>query len=134
MVKYNIMHQFRTRKTFRDFLYSPVAIALLIVLAFFLVRIVWGSFVGYREAARARAVAEARALELEEEEARASARAEAAGSARAAEEEIREKLRMALPGEEVIVITDEENFSRDEILADEETSLWQRFVDWVINI
>ena len=134
MVKYNIMHQFRTRKTFRDFLYSPVAIALLIVLAFFLVRIVWGSFVGYREAARARAVAEARALELEEEEARASARAEAAGSARAAEEEIRKKLRMALPGEEVIVIADEENFSRDEILADEETSLWQRFVDWVINI
>ena len=134
MVKYNIMHQFRTRKTFRDFLYSPVAIALLIVLAFFLVRIVWGSFVGYREAARARAVAEARALELMEEEMRLSVRAAAAGSARAAEEEIREKLHMALPGEEVIVITDEENFSRDEILADEETSLWQRFVDWVINI
>ena len=127
MVEYNTMHQFRTRKTFRDFLYSPVAIALLVTLAFFLVRIVWGSFVGYREAARARVVAEARALELETEKTRA------AGSARAAEEEIREKLHMALPGEEVIVITDEEDFSRDEILADEETLLWQRFVDWVIN-
>ena len=127
------MHQFRTRKTFRDFLYSPVAIALLVTLAFFLVRIVWGSFVGYREAARARVVAEARALELETEETMAFARAAAGGSARAAEEEIREKLHMALPGEEVIVITDEEDFSRDEILADEETLLWQRFVDWVIN-
>jgi len=133
VVEYNTMHQFRTRKTFRDFLYSPVAIALLVTLAFFLVRIVWGSFVGYREAARARVVAEARALELETEKTRASVRAATAGSARAAEEEIREKLHMALPGEEVIVITDEEDFSRDEILADEETLLWQRFVDWVIN-
>lgn len=127
------MQQFRTRKTFRDFLYSPVVIALLVVLAVFLCRIAWGSFEGYREAARARTVAEARALELEAEEARASARAAAAGSARTAEEEIREKLHMALPGEEVIIITNEENLSRSDILAEKEASLWQRFVDWVIN-
>lgn len=133
MIQYSIMRQFRTRKTFRDFLYSPIAIAFLMVLAVFLGRIAWGSFTGYLEAARARSVAEAHTAELVEEEARASARAAAAGSARAAEEEIREKLHMALPGEEVIVITNEENTKQEEIFVREPVSWWRQFIDWVIN-
>ncbi|TSC84451.1 MAG: hypothetical protein G01um101417_257 [Parcubacteria group bacterium Gr01-1014_17] len=101
------MQRFQTKKRIRDFLYSPIALLLLLALIIFLSRAALGAFVEYREAARAEGLSAARAGELAAQEELLRENATLFGSARGAEQEIREKLRMAKPGEEVIMIVDD---------------------------
>lgn len=127
------MHRFRTKRTLRDFLASPFGLLLLLTLVVFLARVAWGSFGEYREAAAARAQAEARVEELAQREARLGAAVATQGSARAEEAEIREKLRMARPGEEVILIVPDRAEQSEKLENISHTPWWRRVLDWVIK-
>ena len=126
------MRPLRTKKRFADFLGAPLMIAALLALAAFLGNNAWRSLMEYVDAAHARDVAEERAHELERQETRLSAAAAEAGSARTAEEEIREKLRMTRPGEEIIMMVDEGG-TKDTTVVPSPENWWQGFWRWVIH-
>lgn len=126
------MQRFQTKKRFLDVLYSPTSIILLVAIVAFLSRAAWNSFAGYKATVRARSAAEAQAGGLEEQKARLEQNAALIGSARATEQEIREKLRMAKPGEEVIMMVDDSAGQESDIVLNG-VPWWRRFVNWVIN-
>ncbi len=132
MVKYSIMQRFHTKRRARDIFYSPITLLLLVALAIFLSRATWGAFVEYRETARAERLGSARAEELAAQEIRLRESAALAGSARAAEQEIREKLRMVKPGEEVIMIVDEPANEEDGVVLNG-TPWWKKVKNWILG-
>lgn len=125
------MRRLRTRKRFRDILSSPIVVVLLVIVTVFLLRAAWHSFTEYRNAFRARAAAEARADALAAHNARLSDTAAHLGSAREAEGEIREKLHMARPGEEVIVVTNDGTSAAPDAPTAERLSWWTQFMNWI---
>ncbi len=125
------MHRFRTHKRQHRFLSSPLTLAVLLVLAALLGRAAWGAFAAYRDAARARSIIEARTTELEAHAVRLEESAALLGSARAAEEDAREKLRLARPGEEVIIVVKEEPRIQEGDAPLEHKPWWQRLTEWL---
>jgi cell division protein FtsL len=106
-------------KGFRSLLGTPLALVIFAALAAFAASAAWRSFSEYRAAVIARNAAEERASQLESEKARLSQKA-GIGDARRTEEEIREKLRMSKPGEEIIIIVDDSaQKNQEEILPKE---------------
>lgn len=126
------MQRFQTKRRVRDFLYSPIALLLLLMLIVFLSRAARGSFIEYREAARAEHLGSARAAELTAQEARLLESAALFGSDRAAEQEIREKLRMAKPGEEVIMMVDEPARKESDIVLSG-IPWWRKIKNWILG-
>ena len=104
---------------------------MLLVLAAFLGRAAWGAFAAYRDAARALSTIEARTTELEAHAARLEESAALLGSARATEEEAREKLRLARPGEEIIIVVKEESRRQEGDAPDEHKPWWRRLTEWL---
>ena len=124
-------YRIRTKRRFRDLLFSPLAILILIVLVVFLSRAVWGTYNDYRTAYRAHDASEARAEELVLREASLRDSAALLGSARAEEETIRETLRMTKPGEEVIVVVPERAGEQEETGLHASQAWWKRFLGWL---
>ncbi len=124
--------RFQTKRRVRDFLYSPIAFLLLFALIIFLARAALGSFLEYRETARAERLGSARAADLAAQEARLTEGAALFGSARAAEQEIREKLRMAKPGEEVILIVDEPAGKESGVILNG-VPWWTKLKNWILG-
>lgn len=125
------MHPIRGKRSFRALLGTPAALVIFAALAAFAASAAWSSFKEYRIAAVARGAAEARSTQLESEEKRIKNQA-SVGGARRTEEEIREKLKMAKPGEEIIILVDENPpKNQEEILPNERW--WQKLFGWVIK-
>ncbi|MDP3661370.1 MAG: hypothetical protein Q8R17_00740 [bacterium] len=125
-------HQFHTKRRALGILYSPITLLLLLALIIFLSRAAWGAFGEFREAARARTLGEERVVELEAQEARLQESAALFGSARGAEQEIREKLRMAKPGEEVIMMVDDPVSEEDGVVLNG-TPWWKKVKHWILG-
>ena len=122
------MIPFQERKKFRKILYSKITLAVLFFVLFWVVRGAWAIYqkaeIARSErdiAARALAELEGRTTELKTSLARLK-------STQGIEEEVRQKYTVARPGEEVVVVIDEnaKKSNNSEVVA--EKSLWQRFV------
>jgi len=113
------MRPIGNKKGFRALLGTPVALVIFAALSAFAASAAWNSFKEYRTATVMRDAAEARASQFESGEKRIKNQA-SVGGARRAEEEIREKLKMAKPGEEIIILVDKDaQKDRKEIMPNE---------------
>ncbi len=118
---------FQERKKIRKILYSKVTLALLLVAFVFVSRGTWQI---YSKASRARVEKEKVAQELVEMEkhtAELVKNIERLKSDRGIEEEIRHRFTVALPGEEVVVVVDENDKKSKDGETDGERSFWARF-------
>ena len=103
------MRQFADKRKIRKILYSPLSIIVLVALVFFLARAVWGVYLKNNISRQVREAAVRQINELEARKAELEEKLRELESPEGLEAEIRDKLPVAKPGEEVIIIVNDQN-------------------------
>jgi cell division protein FtsB len=124
-----MMMEFQEKRRLKRFLYSRITLICLLIIIFFLLIKVWDV---YKKQALTRDYLAKTAASLESLQAREkmlSSEIERLNTEEGTEEEIREKYGLVKPGEEVIVVVDEDGMDSNSILP-KEISFWQKLVNW----
>lgn len=101
------MRQFQEKRRFWRWLYSPLSIILLVIIVVFLARAAWDIYQKSRLGDEAYQAALLKLKELEERKKALEEELARVGSQQGLEAQIRQNLPVAKPGEEVIIIVDE---------------------------
>lgn len=118
------MREFQQKKRIQRAIYSPLSLALLIILFLILVRATWGVYQKQSESAQKRDQTQQEYLALLEKKKNLEESVQKLSTTDGVEEEIREKYRMAKKGEQLLVLTDTQ--ARVSETVDE--SFWQSFL------
>ncbi len=122
------MTQFYQRKTFFHFLRSNLGILILIIICILVARAVYARYVVEREMYHRQVEIGAKAEQLRERKDRLQERVEYLSSDRGIEAEMRRNFDVTKPGEEVVIILDEEEGRKIEPLPEVEPAKpWWRF-------
>jgi len=130
--EYSFMEDFRTKKKIRKRLYSRGVFILLIVVTVLLLKGTWGAWDKQAESKENLKKVEGSLLEARAREEKLGTSIEGLQTPQGLEKEIRGRFSVAKPGEEVILIV-EENASEDEgTLANR--PWWKKVKDWFSTI
>jgi len=125
-----IMLEFQEKRKLRRFMYSKVTLFFLIILIIFLLNSVWKVY-QKQAMTRENLAKTASALEsLQTREEMLSSEIERLQTKEGTEEEIRAKYGLVKPGEEVIIIVDD-NKNKSVTSISTSTSFWQKVKDWL---
>ena len=108
MVQYYHMLQFYQKRSLRGWLHSPVALGVLGVIILFMVSVVYQRYSIEQEMVERREEAEAHLQQLETRRADLEKKVEYLSNERGIEAEMRRNFDVARPGEQVVIILDEE--------------------------
>ncbi len=124
------MLEFQEKRKLRRFMYSKVTLFFLIILIIFLLNSVWKVY-QKQAMTRENLAKTASALEsLQTREEMLSSEIERLQTKEGTEEEIRAKYGLVKPGEEVIIIVDD-NKNKSVTSISTSTSFWQKVKDWL---
>lgn len=122
-------HQHGTQNRARKFVHSPIVLAIMVILALFLLKAVLDLFSKSRDARIAAEGVKREYEELVEREAAIRHDLERLGTPDGVEAEIRQKFGVVKEGEEVVVvIPNEQNAAQKS--PQKSTGWWQQFLDW----
>ena len=102
------MLEFYQKRSWRAIAYSPIAVAILLLLCLGLARIVYDRYTIERDMYDRRLVAEAEVVELEARKAMLEEKVNYLSNERGIEAEMRRNFDVAQPGEKVVIILDTE--------------------------
>lgn len=123
------MRSLQTRGWKKKIIYSKFSVALLLIVVFFMITVVWNMY-GKFQATQARAtLAEERLNELKEQKIDLEAKVDRLQTKRGKEAELRQKFLIAKEGEKVLVIVDDEA-KKEEIKKEKEKSWWESILSF----
>lgn len=108
MVQYYHMLQFYQKRSLRGWLHSPIALGILGAIILFMMSVVYQRYTIEQEMVERREEAEAHLKELESRRAELEKKVEYLSNERGIEAEMRRNFDVARPGEQVVIILDEE--------------------------
>jgi cell division protein FtsB len=122
------MHEFQAKKKVRKVLYSKPVVAFMILILAFMAHATWSVYTKEQESA-ANAAQAARELDrMKEREATLHSEIARLSTDQGIEEEIRAKYSVSKPGEQVLVIVEEEKATTTEEIPQE--SWWTKFINF----
>ena len=125
------MLQFYQKRTWRIIISSPLAIIVLVLMLFFLARIVYERYTIERAMATRRLESELRLESLVERKAQLQQKVEYLSNDRGIEAEMRLNFDVARPGEQVVIILDKETEAEikplDKMSTENAESRWYQF-------
>ncbi len=108
MVQYYHMLQFYQKRTLRGWLHSPLALGVLGIIILFMMSVVYQRYSIEQEMVERRLEAETHLKELEDRRAELEKKVEYLSNERGIEAEMRRNFDVARPGEQVVIILDDE--------------------------
>jgi cell division protein FtsB len=128
MVQYYHMLQFYQKRSLRGWLHTPVALAILGIIILFMMSVVYQRYSIEQEMVSRRVEAETHLKELEQRRAELEKKVEYLSNERGIEAEMRRNFDVARPGEQVVIILDEEKKPEIEPLQQTpEDKPWYKF-------
>jgi cell division protein FtsB len=128
MVQYYHMLEFYKKRTLRGWLHSPVMLGFLGLVILFMLSVVYQRYSIEQEMVSRRVEAEAHLKELESRRTELEKKVEYLSNERGIEAEMRRNFDVARPGEQVVIILDEEKKPEIEPLKKtEEDKPWYKF-------
>lgn len=107
MLQYYHMLEFYQKRSWRAVVYSPITVAILLLVCIGLARIVYDRYTIERDMYNRRLAAEAEVVELQARKASLEEKVEYLSHERGIEAEMRRNFDVAQPGEKVVIILDE---------------------------
>ncbi len=123
------MLTFDDKKKFRHALYSKISIFFLCIVVFFVGRATYRVYQKEKESEANLVVVESQFNELNNRDKALQSDITRLGSPRGIEQEIRDKFRVAKPGEEMALIVDSEATATDVVPVPSQ-SWWEKFKSW----
>lgn len=127
------MIPFQERKKVRRILYSKVSLVVLVVILFFVSKGAWGIYQKAKIARGERDMATRSLHDLESRTAELQTSLVNMKSERGTEEAIRQKYTVGRPGEEVVVVVDDEAKKGKNSGANEKKSIWHEILSFFNN-
>ena len=123
------MLQFYQKRSIRGWLHSPLSLAILAIIILFMISVVYQRYTIEKEMVSRREEAEAHLKLLEDRRAELEKKVEYLSNERGIEAEMRRNFDVARPGEQVVIILDEEKKSEIEPLqkTQAEDKPWYKF-------
>jgi cell division protein FtsB len=119
------MREFQEKKRFRRFLYSKGMVALLLIMAIFFGRATWNLYKKAHESAANASQAQNALKRLEDRQKVLNEEISRLKTDEGIEAEIRSKYGVSKPGEQVLIIVDDQKATTTEVR--EEEGWWQKF-------
>ncbi len=128
MVQYYHMLQFYQKRSLRGWLHSPLSLGILGIIILFMISVVYQRYSIERDMVARTKEAEMKLMELEARRAELETKVEYLSNERGIEAEMRRNFDVARPGEQVVIILDEEKKTEIEPLEKtEEVRPWYKF-------
>jgi cell division protein FtsB len=128
MVQYYHMLQFYQKRSLRGWLHSPLALGILGIIILFMISVVYQRYSIETDMAARKAEAETHLKELEDRRAELEKKVEYLSNERGIEAEMRRNFDVARPGEQVVIILDDEKKPEIEPLSKTvEEKPWYKF-------
>jgi cell division protein FtsB len=124
------MLEFQEKRKIKKMIYSRLSVVLLLLVLLFVLKGVWGVYEKERLTRENLSRVQTELERLRERELYLSTGIERLKTPKGTEEEIRRKYGLVKPGEQVIVIVDEFNQSRQDRLIYPEKSLWDKIMEF----